>query len=55
MESPAGCAGEGIQRKGNIGKEKRTVHSAKFEFCDESRAEGVVGGGGGRERQRRWR
>ena len=34
-ENPPGCAGERRQSKGNIGEEKRTVDSAKFEFCDE--------------------
>ena len=35
-ENSAGCTGEGKQSKGNIGEEKRTVDSAKFEFCDET-------------------
>ena len=46
----AGYAGEGKQRKGNIEEEKRTVHSTKFEFCDEitrrrceGKGEGVCG------------
>ena len=34
-ENPAWCAGEGKQIKGNIGEEKRTVDSVKFEFCGE--------------------
>ena len=47
-EIPAGCAGEGTQNKRNIGEEKRTVDSAKFEFCDEitRRCEGKGEGGG---------
>ena len=59
-ENPAGCAGEGKQSKRNIGEEKITVESAKFEFCDEitrirceEKKEGRRGvggsGGGGRE------
>ena len=35
-ENPAGCAGEGKQRKGNTGEEKRMVYYTKFEFYDES-------------------
>ena len=34
-ENPAGCAGEGKQRKGNIGKEKRTVYSVKSKLSVE--------------------
>ena len=34
-EFPAGYAGEDKQSKRNVGEEKRTVDSAKFEFCDE--------------------
>ena len=34
-ENPAGCTGEGKQRKGYIGEKKMTVDSAKFKFCDE--------------------
>ena len=34
-ENPAGCAGGGKQSKGNIGEEKRTFGSLKFEFCAE--------------------
>ena len=33
-ENSAGCVGEGKQDNGNIGKDKKTVDSAKFEFCD---------------------
>ena len=29
-ESPAGCAGEGKQSEGNIGKEERTLGVANF-------------------------
>ena len=36
-DNPAGCAGDSEQSKGNIGEERRTVDSAKFEFCDEIR------------------
>ena len=32
-EKPAECAGEGKQRKANIGVEKRTLDYAKLEFC----------------------
>ena len=48
-ENPAVCAGEGKQRKGNIGEEKRTVHSAIFEFCDEITRRKFEGKGGGKE------
>ena len=34
-ENIAGFAREGKQRNGNIGEEKRTVDSDKFEFFDE--------------------
>ena len=54
-ENPAGCAGEGKQSKGNTGEEKRTVDSAKIEFCDkitrrrcEGKGEWVCGREGGR-------
>ena len=39
-ENPAGCAGEGKQRKVNIGEEKRTVDSANYVM--KSREEGVM-------------
>ena len=35
-ENPAGCAGEGKQKKGNIGEEKRKMYSAKCEVCNET-------------------
>ena len=51
-ESPAGCAGEDKQSKGNIGEEERTIDSVKFEFYDditrrrrEGKGEGVWGVG----------
>ena len=45
-ENPAGCAGEGKQRKGNIEEEKRTADSAKLEFCDEITRRSCEGKGG---------
>ena len=33
-ENPAGCVGEGKQRKGNTGEEKGTDDSDKFKFRD---------------------
>ena len=45
-ENPAGCAGEGKQRKGNIGEEKRKVDSDRFEFCDEITRSSCEGKGG---------
>ena len=46
-EISAGCAGESKQRKGYI-EEKRTVDSAKSEFCDEITRRKCEGKGGGR-------
>ena len=50
-ENPAGCAGEGKQSKRNIGEEKRTVDSDKFQFCDEMKRRSYEGkeGRGGRK------
>ena len=55
-ESPAGCAREGKQRKGNIGEEKRWLIPPNLNFVMTSREEGVrgrVGGGRGRVRKGR--
>ena len=34
-ENPAGCAGDDKQSKGNLGEDKWSAYSAKFEFCNE--------------------
>ena len=42
-ENPAGCPGEGKQRKGNM-EEKRTVNSPNWNFVMKSQEEGACGG-----------
>ena len=36
-EIPAGCTGEGKQRKAYIGEEKNTADSTNIEFYDENK------------------
>ena len=55
-ENPVECAREGKQSKGNIGEGKRTVDSAKFEFCHEITRRRCDGKGGkGREGNQEWK